>query len=60
MGGLGRCTSAKATYKLKDIVTSVFRAKRKVPYAAEATGGKELDRLEKNITVFSKTNDSEW
>ena len=50
---LMRCIKAKATFKIKENVTPIFRLKRKVPFAAEASISKELDCLEQ-IGVLTK------
>ena len=57
--GLDRCTKVKATLKIKENVTSIFKTKRKVPFAAEAFICKKLDRL-KEIGVLTKTDYREW
>ena len=45
--GLGRCTKAKATFKIKENVMNILRPKKKVPFAAEASINKDLDSVEK-------------
>ena len=40
-------------------MTLIFRLKRKVPFAAEASVSKELDHLEQ-ISVLIKMDNSEW
>ena len=39
--GLGRCTKAKATFKIKENVMPIFRPKRKVLFAAEMSINKD-------------------
>lgn len=43
--GLGKCTVAKATLKLKENATPVYRCARPVPYASLPVVEQELDRL---------------
>jgi hypothetical protein len=43
--GLGKCTVAKATLKLKENETPVYRRARPVPYASLPVVEQELDRL---------------
>ena len=43
--GLGKCTNFKATSKIKEIVTPIFRLNRKYVFASEASISKDLDRL---------------
>ena len=56
---LARCTKAKVTFKIKENIMLIFRPKRKVPFAAEASINKELDHLQQK-GVLTKTNYSEW
>ena len=55
---LRRCTKAKGSFRIKENVTRIFRLKRKVPFAAEASICKELYSLEQ-LDVLTKTNYSE-
>ena len=57
--GLGRCTKAKATFKIKENVMPIFRPERKVPFAAKASISKKLVCLEQ-IGMLTKTDYSEW
>ncbi|VDN37512.1 unnamed protein product [Gongylonema pulchrum] len=56
---LGNCTRAKAMLLPKSGAKPVFRPKRPVPYAAQATVNQELDRLEQQ-GVISKVEYSAW
>ena len=56
--GLEKRTKSKATLKIKENVTPIFRLERKVPFAAEASISKELDHLDQ-IGMLTKTDYSE-
>ena len=57
--GLGKCTKAKVTFKIKVNVMPISRPKRKVPFAAETFISKKLDCLEQ-IGLLTKVDYSEW
>ena len=57
--GLARYTNTKVTFKIKDNVTPIFRPKRKVSFAAEASISKELNCL-KQIGLLINMVYSEW
>jgi transposase InsO family protein len=57
--GLGRCTMSKATLKLKEGATPVYRRARPVPYASLPTVEQELDRL-LDLGVIKPVKHAEW
>lgn len=57
--GLGKCTVAKATLKLKDNATPVYRRARPVPYASLPAVEQELDRL-LDLGVIKPVKHADW
>ncbi|XP_035917100.1 uncharacterized protein K02A2.6-like isoform X1 [Anopheles stephensi] len=57
--GTGLCTKAQIKLQLKDNCRPVFRPKRPVAYAMQATVEEELDRLVK-MNVITPVDYSEW
>ncbi|XP_055522812.1 uncharacterized protein K02A2.6-like [Wyeomyia smithii] len=56
---LGLCTKTKIVLSLKDASKPVFRPRRPVAYAMQATVDEELDRLER-LNIISPVQYSEW
>jgi hypothetical protein len=57
--GLGKCTVAKATLKLKENATPVYRRARPVHYASLPVVEQELDRL-RDLGVFRPVKHADW
>ncbi|XP_050072320.1 uncharacterized protein K02A2.6-like [Anopheles maculipalpis] len=57
--GTGLCTKAQIKLQLKENCSPVFRPRRPVAYAMQATVEKELDRLV-NMNVITPIDYSEW
>jgi len=57
--GLGKCEVTKATLKLKEGATPVYRRAKPVPYASLPVVEQELDRL-LNLGVIKPVKHAEW
>ena len=57
--GLGKCTVTKATLKLKESATPVYRRARPVPYASLPVVEQELERL-LDLGVIKPVKHADW